>query len=311
VDIGGVRWAAVIVSRDRHPFVSSRRVLLDRIVAAVVVVRRFVMVFLTVTAAGLILLGTVSTADARGSVEPPPVDSASSEPSPPEPASPDSAALNETLPDRGTFVRSEPGEPVQPVVADVADPAMATLLVLPEAADGWGEVVVGVVEQVSTRPGPPGSGIAHVQEWFVERTTGEIVAIAVPVADADADAGRAAAPRRGTRVEVRAIRIGTLEAIARDGVGRRWPLFAGRPMPSAPMSTGTAAIVAATLLAAGGWFVLRRRLATRGPRAMRPVIGTSDRSHAEEPEPPMDLPADPAEALDALAARADASEPSP
>ena len=259
--------------------------------------------FVMVMAAGPGLLGTVPTADARGLVEPPPVDAAAS-----EPAFDEAAAVAETLPDRPPF---SVVEPVQPVVADVADPALATLLVLPEAADGWGEVVVGVVEQISTRPGPPGSGIAHVQEWFVERTTGEIVAIAVPVADADADAGRAAAPRRGTRVEVRAIRIGTLEAIARDGVGRRWPLFAGRPMPSAPMSTGTAAIVAATLLAAGGWFVLRRRLATRGPRAMRPVIGTSDRSHAEDPEPPMDLPADPAEALDALAARADASEPSP
>ncbi len=209
-------------------------------------------------------------------------------------------------PSRGAAIESLPerdpqATAMEPVVGDVADPRLATSLGLPDVDVEWGEILVGVLHQTATRPGPPGSGVAEVQEWFVERSNGEMVAIAVP-RRAGLDSSRPA-PRRGTRVEVRVVRIGTLEAVSRDDVTRRWPLFVGRPVSSSPMSTTTAAIVAATLLAAGGWFLLRRRLAGRRPRTIREVIGSADRSHAEVSEPPMDLPADPAEALDVLAQR--------
>ncbi len=218
---------------------------------------------------------------------------------PPEPtASPDAM-----LPDRDSE------RLLEPVVADVADPRLATVLALP-AGEGdqatWGEVIAGVLQQAAARPGPPGSGIVSVQEWFIERTSGEVVAVAIP---SSASASDVRPPRRGTRVEVRALRIGTLEAVSRDGVVRRWPLHAGRPVATRPMSTATAAVVAATLLAAGGWFLLRRRLAARRAISIREVVGSADRSHAEPTEPPMDLPIDPAEALDVLAARAEESEP--
>ncbi len=206
----------------------------------------------------------------------------------------------ETLPDRPS------PSAIGPLVRDVADPSLTASLALPEEADGWGEVIIGVLQQSSARPGPPGSGLAAVQEWFVERPDGEMVAIAVP-RRSEVDAG-APAPRRGSRVELRGIRIGTLEAVSRDELTRRWPLFVGRPVSTRPMSTATAAIVAATLLAAGGWFLLRRRLAARRAHSIRDVIGSSTRSHVEAAEPPMDLPADPAEALEVLAGRVKDSE---
>jgi hypothetical protein len=205
-------------------------------------------------------------------------------------------APNGALPDRD----------LEPIVVDVADPRLAERLVLPDTDDVRTEFLVGVLQQTAVRPGPPGSGIATVEEWFIERADGEMIAIAVP-----RTAGRSSAPptpRRGTRVEVRGVRIGTLEAVSRDERTRRWPLFVGRPIVASPMSTGAAAIIAATLLAAGGWYVLRRRLAARHRRSIREVLGSADRPHATAVEPPMDLPADPAEALDVLAARADDSE---
>ncbi len=206
------------------------------------------------------------------------------------------AASSTSLPDR-----DPPSVEVEPVVQDVADPRLGPGLQLPTDRDDWGEILVGVLQQASSRPGPPGTGIAEVQEWFVERPNGEMVAIAVPRrADAEAET---TAPRRGTKVRLRVVRIGTLEAVSRDDVTRRWPLHAGRPISTAPMSAATAAIVAATLLAAGGWFLLRRRIAGRGRRSIRDVVGSADRSHVEAGEPPMDLPADPAEALDVLARR--------
>ncbi len=205
-------------------------------------------------------------------------------------------AAIESLPDR-----DPPATAMDPVVTDVADPRLAASLGLHDVDGEWGELLVGVLQQTATRPGPPGSGIAEVQEWFLERPTGEMVAIAVP-RHGGAVSGRSM-PRRGAWVEVRAVRIGTLEAASRDGLIRRWPLFAGRPVSTSPMSTTTAAIVAATLLAAGGWFLLRRRLAARSPGTIRHVIGSADRSNAAEAEPPMDLPVDPAEALDVLARR--------
>ncbi len=190
---------------------------------------------------------------------------------------------------------------MEPVVGDVTDPRLAASLGLPDVDGEWGEVLVGVIQQVAPRPGPPGSGLSEVQEWFIERPNGEMVAIAVPRPSDVASVP--STPRRGTRVEVRAVRIGTLEAVSRDEVTRRWPLFAGRPVATSLMNPATAAIVAATLLAAGGWFLLRRRLAGRRPRSVREVIGSADRSHAGASEPPMDLPADPADALDVLAGR--------
>jgi LPXTG-motif cell wall-anchored protein len=217
-------------------------------------------------------------------------------------ASPASSASSdlESLPDRS----SPPA--IEPIVRDVADQRLAESLLLPEAADGWGDVIVGVLQQSSTRPGPPAGDLAAVQEWFVERPDGEMIAIAIP-RRTETDAG-IPAPRRGSRVEIRAVRIGTLEAVSRDEVTRRWPLFAGRPISTGPMSTATAAIVAATLLAAGGWFLLRRRLAARRTHSIRDVIGSSNRSHVDAAEPPMDLPADPAEALEVLAGRVRDSE---
>jgi hypothetical protein len=223
-------------------------------------------------------------------------------PRPQSAGDPSRDAAVESLPDR-----DPPASAMEPVVGDVADPRLAAGLDLPDVDDDWGEMLVGVLQQTATRPGPPGSGIVEVQEWFVERPHGEMIAIAVP-RRAGLDSDRPA-PRRGTRVEVRAVRIGTLEAVSRDDVTRRWPLFAGRPVSTSPMSTTTAAIVAATLLAAGGWFLLRRRLAGRRPRTIREVIGSADRSNAEVSEPPMDLPVDPAEALGVLAQRGGDPEP--
>lgn len=195
---------------------------------------------------------------------------------------------------------------VEPVVTDVADPAVSSLLGLPAPDEEWGELLTGVLQQASTRPGPPGTDILEVEEWFVERPGGDMVAIAVPRFESGSSGAKV--PRRGTRVRMQVVRIGTLEAVSRDEVTRRWPLFAGRPITGSPLPTATAAIVAATLLAAGGWFVLRRRLAARRSRSIRDVIGSVDRPHAATAEPPMDLPADPADALDVLAARAEDSE---
>ena len=94
--------------------------------------------------------------------------------------------------------------------------------------------------------------------------------------------------------------MGTLEAETRDGLTRQWPLFVGRPRPGGATSSAGLAVVGATLLAAATWLLIRRRLAGGRNASGQPVIP----SHVKEPDPPMDLPGDPADALAVLATRA-------
>lgn len=192
-----------------------------------------------------------------------------------------------------------------PTVREVDDPRIAKVVV--DALSGPGETLLsGTLLQSATNPGPPGTEVAAIEEWFVETSEGRVVAIAVPLGPGESgELGGADRGGRRVRLEVRP--AGTLEAEARDGEMRRWPLFVGRPLPAEPVSSAGAAVVAATLLAAGGWFLIRRRLASRSGGRGQPVI----RSHAGEPEPPMDLPEDPADALAVLAGRSSDVEDKP
>ncbi len=192
-----------------------------------------------------------------------------------------------TLPDRSG-----------PTVREVDDPRLAEVVVAAFASSG-DSVILGTLLQSASRPGPPGSDIASIEEWFVESADGRVLAIAVPLA-ADETMRLGGEGRRGTRVRLEGRPVGTLEAESRDGLIRRWPLFVGRPRPSEATSSAGLAVIGATLLAAATWLLIRRRLAG-GPKGPgQPVIP----SHAEEPDPPMDLPGDPADALAVLATRA-------
>lgn len=184
-----------------------------------------------------------------------------------------------------------------PTVRDVADPRLAESLQRVRTAE-TGIILAGRLLQSSSRPAPPGTGAVVVEEWFVEAADGRVLAIAVPLQELERTT-LGGEGRRGRRVEVRAVPVGTLEATSRDGEVRAWPLLVGRPVPTAGVSTGAVAVIAATLLAAGGWFILRKRLAGR-----LPAIEPPTRPHAEDGEPPMDLPKDPADALAVLATRA-------
>ena len=183
------------------------------------------------------------------------------------------------------------------MVRDVADPALVEAI-RTALGDMGPMVVAGTLLQSATRPASPDSGADRIEEWFVETADGRVLAIAVPLLASDPSA-MGGEGRRGRRVELRAAPFGTLEAVARDGERRQWPLLIGRPVATAGVGSGAVVVVAATLLAAGGWFVLRRRLAAR-----RGVLESSTRPHVEGGEPPMDLPKDPAEALAVLATRA-------
>lgn len=142
-------------------------------------------------------------------------------------------------------------------------------------------------------------GIDSIAEWFVERSDGSVVAVAIA---GDSESGQGSrAVRAGQMVEVAATPVGTLESKARDGVVRRWPLFVGRPSPMAAPSGGAAAVVAGTVLLAGIWWIVRRIV--RRPREI-PTRFT----HAEAADSPMDLPEDPAEAMAVLERRARAQE---
>lgn len=185
-----------------------------------------------------------------------------------------------------------------PTVREIDDPRLAEFVL--DAFSSPGEsTIVGTLLQSASRPGPPGSDVAAVEEWFVETKDGRVLAIAVPLA-VDESTRLGGEERRGSLVRLEGRPVGTLEAESRDGLVRRWPLFAGRPVPAASASSAGVAVVAATLAAAAIWFLIRRGVAGRRGTPGQPTIP----SHAEEPEPPMDLPGDPADALAVLATRA-------
>ncbi len=161
------------------------------------------------------------------------------------------------------------------------------------------EGVLLQASQLSVAGQPP------LEEWAVESPDGRIVLVLNTQIPSKASVG--------SRVRLLGRYAGEVEARSRDGVTRSWPLVVGRTR----LITGGGGWIGLPVLvlllgAIVVWF--RRRAAAAGDRSS--VVGRSRSdpaaagTGAEGVGEPMSLPADPAEALEALAGRA-GSNPEP
>lgn len=177
----------------------------------------------------------------------------------------------------------------------------------PRLAEGWDRLragdeandsslvvqeVSGLLEQASLMSRPLAQGGGRVAEWFIRTEDGTTVAFAL-------DSSPSPAPV-GDMVVVQGVRVGVLVAVGRDGVERRWSLYAGRYVGLVPGSTAMAWVAGSVLLMAIVWMMLVVR--TRRGRRARPGLDRrlADVDHEEG------LPEDPAEAMATLAALHDA-----
>lgn len=192
-------------------------------------------------------------------------------------------------------------------IAEVTDPRLLELVPTVDLDGPTSVPVRGRVAQVHRAAAPPSAGMGAIEEWFITDSEGNTLVLAVPIVDS----ATAAVGSPGARVSGRGVLVGTLSAVGRDGARRSWPLYLGRldPLTGAPWSGGVASVVAATVLAAGGWLLLRRRLA----RSVRtPSIG-GKREVLDGPDAVSgpELPSDPADAMAMLADLAEEGDSGP
>jgi hypothetical protein len=142
------------------------------------------------------------------------------------------------------------------------------------------------------------AGRPTLEEWAVELTDGRIALVLKTGISSD--------PPVGSRVRLLGRYAGEVEARSRDGLTRSWPLVVGRTRPVAGTGGWIGLPVLVLLLGVIViWF--RRRAAAAGEPST--VVGrqrsgpTAVGTGAEAAGEPMSLPADPAEALEALAGR--------
>ncbi len=192
-------------------------------------------------------------------------------------------------------------------VAEVTDPRLLELASTLDLDGSTAVPIRGRVAQVHRAATPPSSGLTAIEEWFVTADDGATVVLAVPIAESET----AATGLPGARVSGRGIPVGTLSAVGRDGARRTWPLYLGRldPVGASSGSGSVASVVAATVLAAGGWLLIRRRLARSAGTPMIPGRSeVSDRAGgSDDPQ----LPADPADAMAMLADLAEEGDSGP
>ena len=177
-------------------------------------------------------------------------------------------------------------------------PAVDTTSPPPDLVDRSGFLV-----QVTPVIGEDG---APLEEWVVEQEDGSILVVATRRGSI--------APRLRSMVRLRGRFAGAIETRARDGRIRRWPLFVGRPLePGPPTEDPRLWITGAVAILALGLLVLRRRIrrsvpasiGSGSPSARDSKPGSGVRTASE----PMSLPADPADALEVLAAGRQLPEP--
>ena len=110
--------------------------------------------------------------------------------------------------------------------------------------------------------------------------------------------------RPGGRVEVLGIHYKRIRARARDGVERSWTAFVGRAVAASPSGSGRTVLVLVVIGMVFAWLYLRRS-GRRGSVAS--LLPPGAPLPVPDPIPDVDLPSDPAAALDELARRHDDS----
>lgn len=195
------------------------------------------------------------------------------------------------------LLRSDPATIDRELLNSWSDAQIAAALERPDDVRGEAVYLHGRLEQATPLDRP---WIA-LQEWFIRDASGQPIAVFVAAEDPGDE---------GKEVFLAARFYKWIEAEARDGTLRRYPAFVGRAI-SQPAASGSSGLALAGLglvvMVMLGLFAVARRLAVRGARHDRARWGLKLHDNIEV-EDEVDLPSDPAEALDVLAARSHAAD---